>query len=50
MSYNILYKGRKIYHNLSQDQAMDILEDMAKEYYNNEVYDPYEIELEEIPE
>lgn len=50
MSYNILYKGRTIYHNLSQEQAMNILEDMASEYYENETYDPNEIELEEIPE
>jgi hypothetical protein len=45
--YNILYKGRKIYSDLTEEQCTEVLEEMANAYYNDEV-DPFEIELEEI--
>jgi hypothetical protein len=48
MNYNILYKGRKIYTNLSLDECMDIIQEMAIEFYENGKYNPNEIELEEI--
>jgi len=45
--YNILYKGRKIYSELSEEDCTEVLDELANSYYNNEV-DPSEIELEEI--
>lgn len=45
--YNILYKGRKIYSDLTEEECTEVLDEMAYSYYNNEV-DPFEIELEEI--
>jgi hypothetical protein len=45
--YNILYKGRKIYSELTEEECTEVLDELADAYYNNEV-DPFEIELEEI--
>jgi hypothetical protein len=45
--YNILYKGRKIYSDLTEEECTEVLDEMANAYYNNEV-DSSEIELEEI--
>ena len=48
MAFNILYKGRKIYQDLSYDECLEILDNLSQEYYQNENYDANEIELEEI--
>jgi hypothetical protein len=45
--YNILYKGRKIYSDLTEEECTEVLDEMANAYYNN-VVDSSEIELEEI--
>ena len=44
---NILYKGRKIYTNVSEEESMEILLDLAEKSYNGEI-DANEIELEEV--
>jgi hypothetical protein len=44
---NILYKGRKIYQDLTYEECVDILQELSEEYYENGEYDPNEIELEE---
>ena len=44
---NILYKGRKIYTNISEDDLFEILLELAEKSYNGEI-DANEIELEEI--
>ncbi len=44
---NILYKGRKIYKDLSYEDCLDILEELSEKYYETGEYDPNEIELEE---
>jgi hypothetical protein len=44
---NILYKGRKIYQDLTYEECVDILQDLAEQYYEDGEYDPNEIELEE---
>jgi len=46
--FNILYRGRKIYHNLSHEESAQILDELSEIYYNTGDYDPTEIELEEI--
>ena len=48
MAFNILYKGRKIYQDLSYDECLEILDNLSQEYYQDENYDANEIELEEI--
>ena len=46
--YNILYKGRKIYKNLSAEECTEILQDFSERFYSGEDIDPTEIEMEEI--
>jgi hypothetical protein len=46
--YNILYKGRKIYTNLSTEECAEILQDFAERFYSGEDTDPNLIEMEEI--
>jgi hypothetical protein len=47
-TYNVLYKGRKIYINLSIEECTEILQDFAERFYSDEDTDPNLIELEEI--
>jgi hypothetical protein len=46
--FNILYKGRKIYTNLSYEETTEILDELSEKYYNSKEYDPNEIDLEEV--
>jgi hypothetical protein len=48
MAFNILYKGRKIYKDLSYEQCAEVLMDLSETYYNDENFDVNEIVLEEI--
>jgi hypothetical protein len=48
MAFNILYKGRKIYQDLSYEECVEILDNLSQEYYQNENYNVNDIELEEI--
>ena len=48
MNYNILYKGRKIYMNLSAEECTEVLQDFSERFYSGEDIDPKEIEMEEI--
>lgn len=45
--FNVLYKGRKIYSDLTHEECTEILEELAEKSYNGEV-DQNEIELEEV--
>ena len=45
---NILYKGRKIYKNLSYEETSEVLDEMASQFYDEGAFDPLEIELEVI--
>ena len=47
-TYNLLYKGRKIYSNLTMEDCSEILQDFSERYYSEEDIDPNEIEMEEI--
>jgi hypothetical protein len=46
-TYNLLYKGRKIYTNLSAEDCAEILEDFSERYFSGEDIDPTLIEMEE---
>jgi hypothetical protein len=46
--YNILYKGRKIYSNLSIEECTEVLQDFSENFYEEKSFDPIDIELEEI--
>ena len=46
--YNILYKGRKIYSNLSMEDCTEILQDFSERYFSGEDIDPNDLEMEEI--
>ena len=48
ISYNLLYKGRKIYQNLTMEDCSEILQDFSELYFSGEDIDPNEIEMEEI--
>ena len=46
--YNLLYKGRKIYLNLTAEECSEILQDFAEDYFSGKDIDPNLIEMEEI--
>ena len=46
--YNLLYKGRKIYKDLTMEDCSEILQDFSERFYSGEDINPNEIELEEI--
>jgi hypothetical protein len=46
--YNVLYKGRKIYMNLSAEECTEILQEMSEKFFSDKDIDPNLIELEEI--
>ena len=47
-TYNLLYKGRKIYKDLSAEDCSEILQDLSERFYSGEDIDPNLIEMEEI--
>ena len=46
--YNLLYKGRKIYTNLTMEDCSEILENFSERFYSGEDLNPNELEMEEI--
>ena len=46
--YNLLYKGRKIYTNLSAEDCTEILQDLSEKYFSGEDIDPNLIEMEDL--
>jgi hypothetical protein len=48
MNYNVLYKGHKIYTNLSAEECTEVLQDFSERFYSGELIEPEFIELEEI--
>jgi len=47
-TYNLLYKGRKIYTNLTAEECSEILQNFSDLYFSREDTDPSYIEMEEI--
>ena len=46
--FNVLYKGRKIYTNLSAEECTEVLQEYSERFFSEENFDPNYIELEEI--
>lgn len=46
--FNILYKGRKIYNNLSHEECTEVLSELSEKFYEDELFDINELELEEF--
>jgi hypothetical protein len=46
--YNLLYKGRKIYSDLTIEDCSEILQDFSERFFSGEDIDPNLIEMEEI--
>ena len=46
-TFDILYRGRRIYQSLSYEDCADILEELSQKYYEDENFDANELELEE---
>jgi hypothetical protein len=46
--YNLLYKGRKIYTDLTIEDCSEILQDFSERFFSGEDIDPSLIEMEEI--
>jgi len=49
-TYNILCRGRKIFSSLTQEEYMDIMEDLAIEFYQTGSPNPSDLETEIIGE
>ena len=47
-TYNLFYKGRKIYTNLTMEDCSEILQNFSERFYLGEDIDPNELEMEEI--
>jgi broad-specificity NMP kinase len=47
MNYNVLYKGRKIYTNVTAEDCSDILQDLSESFYSEDLID---LELNELEE
>lgn len=45
--FNVLYKGRKIYTNLSHEECVEVLQDLSESFFSGDDIDPNLIELEE---
>ena len=46
--YNVLYKGRKLYTNLSAEECTEVLQELSERFYSDEEFDINLIEMEEI--
>lgn len=46
--YNLLYKGRKIYKNLTHEECAEVLQELSERFFSGDDIDPNLIELEEI--
>jgi len=48
MKFNVLYKGRKIYKDLTHEECSEVLQDLSERFFSDETFDSNLIELEEI--
>ena len=46
--YNVLYKGRRIYTNLSAEECTEVIQELSERFYSDEEFDITLIEMEEI--
>jgi len=45
MTFDILYRGRKLYQNLCHEECVEILHDLSQRYYEDSEFDINELEL-----
>lgn len=46
--FNVLYKGRAIYKDLSHEECVEVLSELSEKFYEDESFDINQLELEEI--
>jgi len=46
--FNILYKGSKIYQDLTHEECSEVLDELSSKYYTDEEFDIEQLDLEEI--
>jgi hypothetical protein len=46
--FNVLYKGRKIYKDLTHEECTEVLQELSERFFSGDDIDPKLIELEEI--
>jgi len=46
--FNVLYKGRKIYSDLTHEECTEVLQELSEAFFSGDDIDPKLIELEEI--
>jgi hypothetical protein len=46
--FNVLYKGRKIYSDLTYEECSEVLQELSENFFSGDDIDPNLIELEEI--
>jgi hypothetical protein len=46
--YNVLYKGRRIYTDLSAEECTEVFQELSERFYSDEEFDITLIEMEEI--
>ena len=46
--FNVLYKGRKIYTDLSAEECTEVLQDFSEKFYEGEKIDLNEFVVEEL--
>jgi (2Fe-2S) ferredoxin len=45
--FDIVYRGRVLYRNLTHEECAEILDDLSQRYYEDEKFDVNELELRE---
>lgn len=45
--FDIVYRGRVLYRNLSHEECAEILEELSQKYYEDSEFDVNELELRE---
>ena len=46
--FNVLYKGRKIYKDLTHEECAEVLQELSEKFFSEDDIEPNLIELEEI--
>jgi hypothetical protein len=46
--FNVLYKGRKIYSDLTHEECVEVLQELSEKFFSGDDINPSLIELEEI--
>jgi len=47
-TFNVLYKNRVLYRNLSHEECAEVLEELSQRYYEDDEFNLNDLEMEEI--